>query len=648
MPRLVPLALLATLGLTVIVYWVGLHGPLVFDDAHNLAPINDWLEGRVGWRSVVFGNGSGLFGRSLSMASFVLNVALLGPATWGFKLGNLLIHLVNGALVFALFSGLIRLGALTRDSSRAARWLPWLGASIWLLHPLLVSTVLYVVQRMAMLSALFTLLALLAYLYGRVALTEQKWRRAYTLLAFVVPLCTVLAMLSKENGILAPALCGLVELIVFQPAVGERRHWQAKAFIGIALVLPALVAVILTFAQLSLITAGYANRPFTLVERLLTEARVLWDYLGAVLAPGGPRLGLYHDDYRISHDLLDPVRTLPALVGWAAIVLAGWRLRRIIPGLALGLGIFLVGQALESTVFPLLSYFEHRNYLPIVGAIWAILSVLAFIADAARQRTHNAAPIFGVAACTLVLVLAVATAQRANVWANQRSLLAQALLYHPDSKDARMDLIAQAMAQDPPAIAEARVHADHLRASNKPSTQRLGTVERVMIDCASGMAANPDLVHQMFGDRPGPIELELMLTFENLSDGIASQPCPGLSPAQMANGLSAMLDRSTLSASATEIWRLRYRAANLYLVANQTQDAIKQAKMAYANGAAQPQVTIFVAGLLLDDGDTAGATQMLDAAERQIRPDDILAHKLINDGRTKILAVEAAGILWRN
>src|SRR5665213_3522880 len=118
MSRLVPLALLATFGLTVLVYWIGLHGPLVFDDAQNLAPINDWLQGRVGWTSVVFGNTSGLFGRSLSMASFVLNVTLLGADTWGLKLGNLLIHLVNGALVYALFTGLIRQGALTRDTNR--------------------------------------------------------------------------------------------------------------------------------------------------------------------------------------------------------------------------------------------------------------------------------------------------------------------------------------------------------------------------------------------------------------------------------------------------------------------------------------------------------------------------------------------------
>ncbi len=634
------LALFGALALTAIAYWPGLHGPLLYDDGPNLEPLNDWLQGHVGWASIVFGNDSGLLGRPVSMATFVANVALLGPDSWGLKLGNLLIHLLNGVLVFALFTRLIRHGALTRDTNHSARWLACLGASIWLLHPLFASTVLYVVQRMAMLSTLFSLLTMLAYLQGRVAWQEQRRRTAYVLLGFFAPLCAILATLSKENGILAPALCAVIELIVFRPARGQRRAALSKVFIGGALVLPAMVAAVLTLAQLPLVTAGYAGRSFTLTERLLTETRVLWDYIGDLLAPGGPRLGFYHDDFPISHGLFDPATTLLAIAGWLAALATAWRLREVIPGLALGLGIFLVGQALESTIFPLMIYFEHRNYLPAIGAIWAILAILVFAANGLRHRLRNATPVFSFAAVLLILVLAAGTSVRAHVWSDQRSMVAQALLFHPDSRGARFDSITLALAQHPPAVAQARIDADWLRKSSDPNTRRVGAIERALTDCTADAKVDPAVVRQMFDGRPGPFEEDLVHAFEFLSDGVGSQPCAGLSPGELADGMTEMLDRWQRDAGLVANWRLRFRAANLYMAADRNDDAIKQAKLAYGNGRAPTSTTVMIAGLILFCGDPASASHILDAVEHRLRPSDTLAHAIIADDRAKIRAAE--------
>src|SRR5690606_24599767 len=140
------------------------HGPWLFDDSSNLDPIRRWLAGEVGWREVVLENTSGPGGRPLSMISFLLSAALGGYTPFVFKLGNLLLHLVNGLLVFALFR---QMAPRDRALSGFPLTVPLARATLWLLHPLLVSTTLYVVQRMAMLSATFMLLAMLAYLYGR-------------------------------------------------------------------------------------------------------------------------------------------------------------------------------------------------------------------------------------------------------------------------------------------------------------------------------------------------------------------------------------------------------------------------------------------------------------------------------------------------
>ncbi|MEO9080180.1 MAG: hypothetical protein ABI268_12840, partial [Rhodanobacter sp.] len=198
-------ALAVVLALTAAIYWQGLAGPLVFDDITNLSPIAAWMAGKISLHSLVFENHSGLFGRPLSMASFALNAAITGPGVWGLKLGNLLLHLGNGLLVYALFVALLRSSGCTRQPlpPTALRWLPVLAAALWLLHPLLVSTVLYTVQRMAMLSTSFMLLGMLIYVQARRALAEgRRPRAAFIRLLLGVGACTVLASLAKENGAL--------------------------------------------------------------------------------------------------------------------------------------------------------------------------------------------------------------------------------------------------------------------------------------------------------------------------------------------------------------------------------------------------------------------------------------------------------------
>lgn len=633
MPRL---ALLATLCAVCAAYWAGLSGPLIFDDFENLAPIVEWQKGKLGWTSVVFGNGSGAFGRPVSMASFILNIKLLGSDIWGLKVGNLALHLANGALVFWLFELLLRQGALTRNRPPHAKWLPWLGASIWLLHPLLVSTVLYVVQRMAMLSSMFVLLALLSYLYGRVALAEGRRAKATAFLA-AVPACTVLAALSKENGILAPALCAAVELYAFQPAPGSRRPGASTAFVVTCLFLPALAAIGLTLIGYTAVVGGYTNRSFTLTERLLTQPRVLWDYVGSLLLPYGPRLGLYHDDYQISHSLLDPATTVIAVAAWAILIILAWLLRRAVPGFALGLAFFLVAHSLESSVFPLLMYFEHRNYLPAIGAIWALVSLAVFAASRLSPHMDNAQRIFRASAIGLLLALTVATAARAGVWQSKQTLILQGLHYHPDSRWVRMELIGEAMRQQPPRVDQARLHADHLLALSDPNTRRMAAFARLMVDCSAGDSAQATYLAAAFDGQIASIEADLLMTIERLSNGIIQQGCTNLSPLEMADRLTSMLNRSPLPASQRSMWRLRFKASELYSTAGMPEMALQQARRALSGGTADPQVAVAIASIYLQQGDSANAGLMLDAAARKLRQDDIAGRQIIASYRSAIM-----------
>lgn len=620
------------------VYWVGLHGPLVLDDRANLEPLIRWMQGKIGWQSVVFDNESGLFGRYVSMATFLANAAATGESVFALKFVNLVLHLLNGVAVYALLEVFLKRGAIASKAT-LARWLPLLAASIWLLHPLHVSTVMYVVQRMTMLSTLFTLLAMLAYTHGRISLEAGRIRHGWLLIGMAVPACTILGALSKENGILAPALCGVIELIVFAPSQGERRHRASSGFIALVLLVPALLAMALTISGHPRIVAGYENRSFTLVERLLTQPRALWDYVGALLLPYGPRLGLYHDDFPISHSLFEPATTALAIVGWLALLLFAWIKRRTYPALAIGLGIFLVSQALESSVFPLLMYFEHRVYLSSVGVIWAVVGLLGVAVERLERHMHHGRLVFGSAAVALVMALGLATAARASVWSSQEAILIQGLATHPQSRWLRMDLIAFEMAKSPPDVEAAFRNSDALLEMVDPVNRRFGALMAASIECATDSVLGKERLDQIFGGSVATIEADLLVGYESFAERSLGHPCKNAEAGVLAARMRGMLDRSPLPAWDRSVWRLRFKSAKLYWYAGDLDQALAQARAAERASSGNAAIAVMIAGLLLQKGDAEGAARQLDRAEPLVQKADAIGHKMIGEYRAKIEAL---------
>ena len=620
---------LLLLGLALAVYWPGLSGPLVFDDHQNLAPLKEWLAGNTSALRVILDNASGLLGRQVSMASLVLNVQALGPEIWGLKLGNLIIHLVNGALVFVFLTRLSRAQAPIKDAQGTLlRWMPCLVAGIWLLHPLQVSTTLYVIQRMAMLSALFTLATLILYIAAREALQAHRHGKAFTLFG-AAGLCTLLAAFSKENGVLAPALCALVEFWVFAPQAGRRRHPLSWAFLVGALVLPALAGLTMTLAQAPFIVAEYANRPFTLAERLMTQGRVLWDYIGALLLPYGPRLGLYHDDYVVSSGWLSPGTTLLAWLGWVAAIAAAWCFRRRAPGVGLGLSIYLLAQALESSVFPLLMYFEHRAYLPSVGALWAIGSLLAMGARRLSMHMDHPGRVFSAGLGALIVVFSVATYARARAWQSQQTLLAQGLEHHPQSRWLRADVAQELMQRSPPDLAGARAQMAALAASPQDSTRRLAGVWELLIDCSAGKFARPESKALAFGGAPTDIEADLLLAFEALGNGVLQRPCAALGHVELGKALARVADEARIPQSHFNLRRLRFKAAQLYLAGGDSDTAIRLARRADSGSRDDAPIGAFLADVLLSQGRIAEARPIISRLRGQIPEDDATGQAIL-------------------
>jgi len=417
-----PLLLLALVS-----YWPGLHGGFLFDDFGNLpalgasGPIDTW---RTFWRYITSGSADPI-GRPMTLLSFLLDARNWPAAPYPFKCTNLILHLLNSVLLATLLRRL-GLDAFGRIAQRRVEMAAVLGAAFWLLHPLLVSTTLYIVQREAMLPATFTLIGLLLWLRGRRAL--QRGQTATGLFWIVLGLggCTVLGVLSKANGILLPALALVVEYVLLRQVVGRAvpaaflPQSQAKAggqcppyaTEAEAEVAPAMEGAggtnesiatevapteergrrvyawaMAVFGWLpAALVAGYlldsawngfvhgvsAVRPWTMGQRLLTEPRVLLDYLDLLWLPRPFTPGLFNDQINASLSLWSPVTTLPALLAVLGLIVGAWWLRRRWPAFALAILFYFVGQSLESSSVPLELYFEHRNYLPAMLMFWPL------------------------------------------------------------------------------------------------------------------------------------------------------------------------------------------------------------------------------------------------------------------------------------
>lgn len=431
---------LSVLLLAFTIYSPGLQGPFLFDDWQNLVH-NEHLHiddlNFASLQQAAYSTSSGDLKRPISMLSFALNYYATGADPYFFKLTNVLIHLVNGIGIFIMT--LLLLDAVRqRMQPGLTQWhIRLVSVSIaaaWLLHPLNLTSVLYIVQRMASLASFFVISGLILYLWGRQRLQENKGGWIPILAGFFV--FTPLAALSKENGLLLPLFMFIVELTVFRfnaPTFAARSC--LKGLFAVSVILPLIAFVAYSVWRPEWLLNGYAVRDFTLMERLFTEARVLWFYLKMIMLPATRDMAIYHDDIAISHGMLDPLTTSFSVFGIAALLGGTWLLRNRLPILFFGVLFFFAGHAMESTIIALEIAHEHRNYLPMFGILLPLFYYLLYpLASPETLRFRYVAAVF------LIGLFAFNTTSRARNWSNLYDLSQYEVEHHPDSPRANLQM----------------------------------------------------------------------------------------------------------------------------------------------------------------------------------------------------------------
>jgi len=408
-------------------YGGALDAPFYLDDHASIVD-NPWIRWdglRLDWL------GRTLFdaptARPVAYLSFALNHWATGLDPAGFRVVNVALLVASGLLVIQLVRRLTaRLHPQASDGARAA--MAVLAGLLFVAHPLQTQAVTYLVQRMTELSVFFYLLALLAWLRARDA--TERGRRIRN--ASACALAWALALGSKEIAITLPAAIWLIEWFAYRDLDSGFARRSA-----LRLGLPLLLIGFAAYAWL-MGGSGYAGRSFTVGERLLSELRVTWIYLGLALLPAPSRFNLLYD-LPLSHSLLDPPTTALAALGLLGLAGLAIATARRVPLLSFGLAWAGLQLLLESAILPLALVFEHRMLLPSVGLAAAAGGGLV---QAFRGRV---APALAVG---LVAVLALGLASRARnaVWSDELQLWSDVVAKSPGLVAAQNNL-AMALAR---------------------------------------------------------------------------------------------------------------------------------------------------------------------------------------------------------
>lgn len=469
------------------VCWPALHGGFIFDDypifAENPAiHVTGWSWEQ--WHNAWTWSHDNVQ-RPLAMLTYALNY-VLGSGTFGFKSTNLAIHLLNTILVALLTFRLLAVCWNPREDERKPLSWSLAAAAAWAVHPLQISTIMYVVQRMELLGFTFTLLALLAYWHARQRQIKGLYSWPWLLLSGAL---VISGFAAKETVVLMPAYALLMEMFVLHFAAKQiniSKLWRIFFAAGCILaVLAFTFYVIPRYAN----DNAFSGRGYDAWQRVLTQFRVLPMYLGWCFAPLPNHLVFYYDNYVASRDLLHPITTLLGGLLLLGLIVVAIAVRKQRPLLAFGIGWFFVAHALTSAPIALELVFEHRNYPALLGVVLVVADLFYWLSSRFKS------PLPAILGVVLIANLCFLTTLRSLVWSSPFQLASTLAENNPGSTRAAMDLARRFMAMsggnsDSPLFSMA---VQELQRATKLSTDSPLPEEALLLVAANhpGMATAP-------------------------------------------------------------------------------------------------------------------------------------------------------------
>ena len=431
-----PLLLISPLiiaSLIFISYWGTWNNSFQFDDLINIVEHQPLHISDLTFQNLLAaGEGAMLGPRPLPSITFAIDWWRGNGSAAPFQWTNLLIHIGNALLIWWLLFLLLQRWQLP---PKRLFIIALASALLWALHPIQVQGVTYIVQRMAQMATLFTLLAMIGYIKGRIHRGIRRW-----LWFALATVAMFLGVISKENAWMIPLLWVMAEYGICRPAETRMLNYRHDYLI-IGSIIGVVIFVLFSLVMKSgplyeYISPGFAIRDFTMEERLLTQPRVILFHLGQIFWPLPGRFGLEHD-FILSTSIWSPWSTLPAILiiliisGIGLWLLARASVRQRITGFLI---LFIPATlAIESSALPLEMVFEHRFYLPSITLFTLLVLGVDHLIHLHTVSTQRAVLAFGL---LILIALSWSTHLRTLQWRTPLSLAQQNIITAPSSSRA--------------------------------------------------------------------------------------------------------------------------------------------------------------------------------------------------------------------
>lgn len=413
--------------LTILVYAHTLHYPFYLDDQQNIVTntqiqISECsFQECLGWLSA--SPYTQTFSRPISYLTLSVNWYFGQSTPFGYHIVNILIHILTAIFLYSTIRLLLSseyFSRTMRSPGTSLSLVAFIATLLWALHPIQIQAVTYIVQRMSSLAALFSILALYFFIKNYSHVTTGQRLKALA----ISSLFYGLAILSKENAVILPFSLLLVHLIFYSRDTRPFSRYLKlflQALSGI-IVIGALFYVVTTgiFEQL-FINTPYPGRPYTLLDRLLTQPRILVFHISQLLYPIATRFSIDHS-FILSQSLFSPWTTFPALCVILGSAVFAMVKSRAFPLVSFAILFFLINHLVESTIIPLELVFEHRNYLPSLFFFLPIAYGIVALIIHFQKKSRIISQLISICTVILILTLGWSTYYRNLAWSSEEQL----------------------------------------------------------------------------------------------------------------------------------------------------------------------------------------------------------------------------------
>jgi len=460
-------------AVTIIAYRPTWHAGFLWDDDAYVIN-NELLTAPDGWQRIWFSLDSPSQYFPLTYSTFRIEHALWGLNTTGYHWVNLLLHVGNALLVWAVLARLKVPGS-------------WLAAAIFALHPVQVESVAWITERKNVLMGFFFLLTLLAW----IAFVDKRSRRPWMFYCLAL-ISYVLALSAKATACTLPAALFLILWLQKKP-ITMRRFIQIVPFVVLGIGMGLLAVWWERYHQ------GTNRGVFTFLspmERILVASRAVWFYLSKIFWPSN--LTFIYPRWNISPaDLIDYIWLLAGIAACVAI----YFIRRYF-----GRSVEVAAAFFVATLTPVLGFImlftfrytfvaDHYQYLACIGPIALASAGIVTLSD---RFTHYRAVIVS-AALLVVASFGTLTWRQAATYSDIETLWRTTLARNPECWMAHTNIgivfLQQGKIDD--AIAHYRL-ALQMQADSWDAEYNLGTalvakgqVDEAILHCERAVGMRP-------------------------------------------------------------------------------------------------------------------------------------------------------------